>query len=227
MGVASNRRTRGALRIPNSHIDTECLLFFAGPHMRKLRKRGAHWQTVLRSTIEGDPDRTKGDSGLLRRFAVKGTLIPVLFAGWFAVAGLAPAQTLDLEVSGLAGRLSKALVDKGAKNIAAIDFTDLQGQPIRYSPEELEFFMIALKEGVEFQRFARCGLPHARVISVSNDPEFALNVLRGLDAEMENRGRLFTASGATKRHLASTGPDGQIDTGQCTQAVDTKATAAE
>lgn len=67
---------------------------------------------------------------------------------------------------------------------------------IRYSPEELEFFMIDLKEGVEFQRFAQHSLPHARVISVSNDAEFALNVLRGLDAEMEKRGFLFTSSGA-------------------------------
>ena len=67
---------------------------------------------------------------------------------------------------------------------------------IRYPPEELEFFMIDLKEGVEFQRFAEYGLPHARVISVSSDAEFALNVLRGLDAEMERRGRMFTSSGA-------------------------------
>jgi S-DNA-T family DNA segregation ATPase FtsK/SpoIIIE len=82
----------------------------------------------------------------------------------------------------------------GKNNLLNVLITTLA---IRYSPEELEFFMIDLKEGVEFQHFARCGVPHARVISVSNDPEFALNVLRGLEAEMENRGRLFTASGAT------------------------------
>jgi len=90
--------------------------------------------------------------------------------------------------------LLAGVTGSGKNNLLNVLITTLA---IRYSPEELEYFMIDLKEGVEFQRFARCGLPHARVISVSNDPEFALNVLRGLDAEMENRGRLFTASGAT------------------------------
>jgi hypothetical protein len=90
--------------------------------------------------------------------------------------------------------LLAGVTGSGKNNLLNVLITTLA---IRYSPEELEFFMIDLKEGVEFQRFARCELPHARVISVSNDPEFALNVLRGLDAEMENRGRLFTASGAT------------------------------
>jgi hypothetical protein len=90
--------------------------------------------------------------------------------------------------------LLAGVTGSGKNNLLNVLITTLA---IRYSPEELEFFMIDLKEGVEFQRFARCGLPHSRVISVSNDPEFALNVLRGLDTEMENRGRLFTASGAT------------------------------
>jgi hypothetical protein len=71
---------------------------------------------------------------------VQPRLISVLLAGWFATAGTAPAQTLDLEISGLAGKLSKALVDKGVKNVAAIDFTDLQGQPTemgRFLAEQL------------------------------------------------------------------------------------------
>jgi len=46
-----------------------------------------------------------------------------------AAAGAAQAQTLNQEISGLADKLSKALVAKGFKNVAAVDFTDLQGQP--------------------------------------------------------------------------------------------------
>lgn len=41
----------------------------------------------------------------------------------------APAQTWDREMSGLANSLSKALLAKGCKTVAAVDFTDLQGQP--------------------------------------------------------------------------------------------------
>jgi hypothetical protein len=46
-----------------------------------------------------------------------------------AAAPVARAQTLDQEMSVLAGKLSRALVAQGFKHVAAIDFTDLQGQP--------------------------------------------------------------------------------------------------
>ncbi|HYM61468.1 MAG TPA: FlgO family outer membrane protein [Thermoanaerobaculia bacterium] len=55
--------------------------------------------------------------------------ILVFLACWLATAGAARAQTLNQEMSGLADKLSKALVAQGFKNVAAVDFTDLQGQP--------------------------------------------------------------------------------------------------
>lgn len=65
----------------------------------------------------------------------------VLLVFWFASAGGARAQTsLDHEMSGLAAKISKSLVTQGYKNVAALDFTDLQGQPIelgRFLSEEL------------------------------------------------------------------------------------------
>jgi len=56
-------------------------------------------------------------------------LISMLLVCWFAMAGVAGAQTLDQEMSRLADNISKSLVAQGYKNVAAIDFTDLQGQP--------------------------------------------------------------------------------------------------
>jgi hypothetical protein len=56
-------------------------------------------------------------------------LISMLLVCWFAMAGVASAQTLDQEMSRLADNISKSLVAQGYKNVAAIDFTDLQGQP--------------------------------------------------------------------------------------------------
>jgi hypothetical protein len=53
----------------------------------------------------------------------------MLLVCWFAMVGVASAQTLDQEMSRLADNISKSLVAQGYKNVAAIDFTDLQGQP--------------------------------------------------------------------------------------------------
>jgi hypothetical protein len=81
-----------------------------------------------------------------RRMTVEANLISVLLVGWFATAAVAPAQTLDLEISGLADKLSKTLVAKGAKNVAAIDFTDLQGQPTelgRFLSERLAIELVS------------------------------------------------------------------------------------
>jgi len=54
----------------------------------------------------------------------------LLVVAWFVTAGVvARAQTLDQEMSKLADKLSKSLVAQGFKSVAALDFTDLQGQP--------------------------------------------------------------------------------------------------
>lgn len=41
---------------------------------------------------------------------------------------VAGAQTLDQEITALAGKVSKALASQGFKSVATVDFTDLQGQ---------------------------------------------------------------------------------------------------
>jgi len=64
---------------------------------------------------------------------------------------------------------------------------------IRYSPEELRFFLIDGKFGVEFQPYR--ALPHAEVVSLRTSPELARSVLRELQAEMERRNALFTRHG--------------------------------
>ena len=73
-------------------------------------------------------------------------LISALFSCWFATAAVGSAQTLDREMAGLADKLSKALVAKGCKNVAALDFTDIQGQPTelgRFLSEQLTVEIVA------------------------------------------------------------------------------------
>src|SRR5690349_10034068 len=69
----------------------------------------------------------------------------LLLLSWYLSTGAARAQSLDKEMSGLAASLTKALVAQGSKNVAAIDFTDLQGQPTelgRFLSEQLSVEMV-------------------------------------------------------------------------------------
>lgn len=67
---------------------------------------------------------------------------------------------------------------------------------MNYSPEELELYLIDLKEGIEFKPYAENALPHARVVAIESDREFALSVLEGLNTELRRRGDLFREQGA-------------------------------
>jgi DNA segregation ATPase FtsK/SpoIIIE-like protein len=64
-----------------------------------------------------------------------------------------------------------------------------------YSPDEVEFYLIDFKKGVEFKTYATHQLPHARVIAIESEREFGLSVLERLDAELRRRGDLFRAAG--------------------------------
>jgi len=65
---------------------------------------------------------------------------------------------------------------------------------INYSPDNLEFYLLDLKQ-VEFEDYASKELPHARVVAIQSEREFGLSVLRGLDEELQRRSDLFRDSG--------------------------------
>ena len=64
------------------------------------------------------------------------------------------------------------------------------------SPDEIEFYLIDFKKGVEFKCYADAKLPHAKVIAIESDREFALSVLQRIDEELRRRGELFRKAGA-------------------------------
>jgi hypothetical protein len=64
------------------------------------------------------------------------------------------------------------------------------------SPEQVEFYLVDFKKGVEFKCYATHKLPHARVIAIESDREFGLSVLQRLDEELKRRGDLFRKLGA-------------------------------
>lgn len=68
-----------------------------------------------------------------------------------------------------------------------------------YSPEELEFYLIDAKHGVEFKAYET--LPHARMVSVHSEREFSLAVLKNIDAEIRRRAELMKADGRGRANL--------------------------
>ncbi len=71
---------------------------------------------------------------------------------------------------------------------------------LRYSPDEVQVYLVDFKKGVEFKPYAAYALPHARVVAIESEREFGLSVLQGLDAELKRRGDLFRAAGVD--HIA-------------------------
>ncbi len=63
-------------------------------------------------------------------------------------------------------------------------------------PDQVEFYLVDFKKGVEFKCYAAKRLPHARVVAIESDREFALSVLQRVDAELKRRGELFRKAGS-------------------------------
>ena len=63
------------------------------------------------------------------------------------------------------------------------------------SPEQVEFYLVDFKKGVEFKCYANRHLPHANVVAIESDREFGLSVLQRVDEELRRRGDLFRKLG--------------------------------
>ncbi|WNM37677.1 FtsK/SpoIIIE domain-containing protein [Micromonospora halotolerans] len=79
----------------------------------------------------------------------------------------------------------------------------LYGLAARYSPAELQLFLLDFKEGVSFTEFVPTErdpswLPHARAVGIESDREYGVAVLRELRAELTRRADLLKRHGVTK-----------------------------
>jgi hypothetical protein len=66
---------------------------------------------------------------------------------------------------------------------------------LKYSPDEMQFYLVDLKSGVGFKPYASMGLPHARVIAIDSEREYALSVLKSLEKQMDDRHVTFRGAG--------------------------------
>jgi S-DNA-T family DNA segregation ATPase FtsK/SpoIIIE len=62
-------------------------------------------------------------------------------------------------------------------------------------PEQVEFYLVDFKKGVEFKCYASRRLPHAKVVAIESDRAFGLSVLQRVDEELRRRGDLFRLLG--------------------------------
>ena len=67
---------------------------------------------------------------------------------------------------------------------------------LKYTPDEIQFYLIDFKKGVEFKIYADQLLPHTSVVAVESEREFGLSVVEGLDKELISRGENFRKCGA-------------------------------
>ena len=63
------------------------------------------------------------------------------------------------------------------------------------SPDQVEFYLVDFKKGVEFKCYASRRLPHAKVVAIESDRQFGLSVLQRVDEELRRRGDLFRKLG--------------------------------
>jgi len=82
----------------------------------------------------------------------------------------------------------------GKSNLMHVIITTLA---LKYSPDELQLYLIDFKQGVEFKCYATEKLPQAYTIAIETEREFALSVMERLERELGDRGTKFRSEGAT------------------------------
>ena len=66
----------------------------------------------------------------------------------------------------------------------------------RFSPEELNFYLLDFKGGIEFSYYEEFKLPHIKLIGLTQDLNDGLSILVNLRNEMHNRMTIFKEAGA-------------------------------
>lgn len=66
---------------------------------------------------------------------------------------------------------------------------------INYSPDELQFYLLDFKEGVEFMEYANYKIPHMKLLALESEQEFGESILMELQKELTRRGGIFKEHG--------------------------------
>jgi S-DNA-T family DNA segregation ATPase FtsK/SpoIIIE len=103
-------------------------------------------------------------------------------------------RIIELEL-GEGVRQHVLIAGKTGSGKSSLLHTLITGACLRYTPDQLQLYLLDFKKGVEFKPYADLALPHARVIGIESEREFGKSVLERLDQELHRRGELFRAAG--------------------------------
>jgi hypothetical protein len=107
-------------------------------------------------------------------------------------SGATKLQTLAL---GRATRQHALIAGKTGSGKSTLFHVLITNLAFWYGPDQVEFYLVDFKKGVEFKCYATHRLPHARVVAIESDREFGLSVLQRMDDELRRRGDLFRQAG--------------------------------
>lgn len=65
---------------------------------------------------------------------------------------------------------------------------------LRYSPKDLQFWLLDFKNGGASSKYSNCGIPHIRIIAENNKIDDALCLFQMILEEMERRSKMFNDS---------------------------------
>lgn len=108
------------------------------------------------------------------------------------VTGATKRQFLALGKATRQHALIAGKTGSGKSNLFHVIITNLA---LWCRPDQVEFYLVDFKKGVEFKCYATHRLPHARVVAIESDREFGLSVLQRVDEEMRRRAGLYRRLG--------------------------------
>ncbi len=106
-------------------------------------------------------------------------------------------QTLALPTNGDVHAVAIGGTGSGKSNLL---HTIIMSACYKYSPEELNIYLLDLKEGVEFKYYENHRLPHIKLLGVDlkEDIFSALAILKNLQNEITRRGAIFRECGVSQ-----------------------------
>lgn len=103
-------------------------------------------------------------------------------------------ETVNLKISQKEGQNAAFVIGKSGTGKSSLLHTIILNAAYKYSPAMLHLYLVDLS-GVEFQYYATCKLPHARLVAPQAEREFAMSVLDEVESEAKQRETLFSEVG--------------------------------
>lgn len=103
----------------------------------------------------------------------------------------ADIQTIKFLTAGSESKSNAILIGKPGSGKSNLLHVIIANAITKYSPEQLEIYLIDFKGGVEFVSYADNYIPHIRAIAIDSEREFGLSVLEKVEKEMLDRQKEF------------------------------------